>query len=132
LLGAVIEGTHNHILAANRMHEPMGIRADIVGPLCIPSVLRTDCPLPGLVIGEVIAILDAGMYAESDSHQLNWMPRPATVMVKDQEFGLVRAAETLESIFATQRLPKWLQGETVFSSRFRARAIAGDREPRGL
>jgi len=128
LLGAAIEGTHNHILAATRMHEPIEIMADIVGPLCIPSVLRADCPLPDLVTGEVIAILDAGMYAESDSHQLNWMPRPATVMVKGQEAGLARAAETLDSIFATQRLPKWLQGETVSSSRFRARAIAGDRK----
>jgi len=33
--------------------------------------------------GDIIAILDAGMYAESDSNQLNWIPRPATVMVKD-------------------------------------------------
>ncbi|GIS89965.1 MAG: hypothetical protein CM1200mP20_00060 [Pseudomonadota bacterium] len=50
-------------------------------------------------------ILDAGMYAESDSHQLNWIPRPATVMVNNDEVGLVRATETLDSIFATQRLP---------------------------
>ena len=128
LLGAAIEGTHNHILAATRMHEPIALKADIVGPLCIPSVLRADCPLPDLDSGDLIVILDAGMYAESDSHQLNWIPRPATVMVNNDEVGLVRATETLDSIFATQRLPRWLQCESVPSSRFRQRAIEGDQE----
>ena len=128
LLGAAIEGTHNHILAATRMHEPIVLKADVVGPLCIPSVLRSDCPLPDLDNGDLIVILDAGMYAESDSHQLNWIPRPATVMVNRKEVGLVRAAETLDSIFATQRLPQWLQGGSVPPSRFRQRAIEGDRE----
>ena len=66
------------------------------------------------------------MYAESDSHQLNWIPRPATVMVKGSEVGVVRAAETLDDLFATQRLPKWLRGANAPASRYRARAIGRD------
>ena len=123
MLGAAIEGTHNHVLSATRMRAPMDTTADVVGPLCIPSVLRKDCPLPELTVGDAIAILDAGMYAESDSHQLNWIPRPATVMVRGSEIGLVRAAETLDSIFATQRLPAWLRSVNTPPSKHRERAI---------
>ena len=126
LLGAAIEGTRNHVLAATRMNERLGTVADVVGPLCIPCVLRSDCRLPDVGAGDVIAILDAGMYAESDSHQLNWIPRPATVMVRGSEIGVVRAAETLDDLFATQRLPQWLQGANEPSSRYRARAIQRD------
>ena len=128
LLGAAIEGTHNDKLAATRMREPLQTTADIVGPLCIPSVLRNDCVLPDVEAGDPIAILDAGMYAESDSHQLNWIPRPATVMVRGDDVGVVRAAETLDSIFDTQRIPSWLQGVNTPPSRYRERAIANDRE----
>ena len=123
LLGAAIEGTHNHVLAATRMKEHLDTVADVVGPLCIPCVLRNDCRLPDVGPGDVIAILDAGMYAESDSHQLNWIPRPATVMVRGSEVGVVRAAETLDDLFATQRLPQWLQGANTPPSRYRAQAI---------
>ena len=52
-------------------NERLGTVADVVGPLCTPCVLRGDCRLPDVGAGDVIAILDAGMYAESDSHQLN-------------------------------------------------------------
>ncbi|MBS37218.1 MAG: diaminopimelate decarboxylase [Thiotrichales bacterium] len=123
LLGAAVEGTFNHMLAATRMHDSLTVQTDVVGPLCIESVLREDCRLPDVERGDVIAILDAGMYAESDSHQLNWLPRPATVMVRDHEVGVVRAAETLESIFETQRLPVWLRGVNVPPSSYRKHAI---------
>ena len=123
LLGAAVEGTFNHMLAATRMHDSLTVQTDVVGPLCIESVLREDCRLPDVERGDVIAILDAGMYAESDSHQLNWLPRPATVMVRDHEVGVVRAAETLDSIFATQRLPVWLRGVNAPPSSYRKHAI---------
>ena len=128
LLGAAVEGTYNHMFAATRMHEPLENTMDVVGPLCIESVLREDCTLPDVGAGDVVVILDAGMYAESDSHQLNWIPRPATIMVKGKEVGLVRAAETLDSIFATQRLPSWLRSDNAPSSVYRQRAIAADYE----
>ena len=123
LIGAVVEGTYNCVVSATKMWEQIKDKADVVGPLCIPSVLHADCPLPPVTKGDIIAILDAGMYAESDSNQLNWIPRPATVMVKDNLVGLVRQAETLESIFSTQRLPEWLQETTEFCSMYRNRVL---------
>ncbi len=128
LIGTGEEGTCNTVLAATRMNEPTTLCADVVGPICIPSVLGRDTSLPELSPGDVVAILDAGMYAESDSHQLNWVPRPASVMVRDGEVGLIRAAETLDGLFANQRIPLWLQTPNLMqTSRFRERAIMASR-----
>ena len=123
LIGAAVEGTCNQVISATRMYEGASETADVVGPLCIPSVLAADCRLPSVVAGDVLAILDAGMYAESDSNQLNWIPRPATIMVKGEQSGLVREAETLETIFSSQRLPEWLQTSSTFPSRYRHHAL---------
>jgi diaminopimelate decarboxylase len=123
LIGSGPEGTANHVLAATRMNAPLDCRADVVGPICIPSVLAADCLLPALTAGDLIAILDTGMYAESDSHQLNWMTRPATVMVKDRQAAVIRMAETLDYMFANQRIPSWLADPEVPATRFRDRAL---------
>lgn len=128
LIGSGAEGTSNIVLAATRMRDPLALTADVVGPICIPSVLASKCRLPAVQAGDIIAILDAGMYAESDAHNLNWMPRPAAVMVSGKEIALVRAAETLESMFALQRLPSWLQTPVAATSSFRDRAIRAGRE----
>ncbi len=129
LIGAGEEGTRNLVIAASSMKSTMSLRADVVGPICIPSVLDEDCSLPELSRGSLVAILDAGMYAESDSHQLNWVPRPATVMVRGSEAAIIRAAETLDSLFANQRIPAWLEGTNAPPSPWRERAIAAGREP---
>jgi diaminopimelate decarboxylase len=126
LLGTGAEGTTNHVLAASRMLQPLVQRADVVGPICIPSVMAEDCALPALEAGDLIAILDAGMYAESDSHQLNSIPRPATIMVRGDEAAVIRKGETLETLFANQCLPDWLADPAVPVTPFRARALAGD------
>ncbi|MBM3585622.1 MAG: diaminopimelate decarboxylase [Alphaproteobacteria bacterium] len=129
LLGNGMEGTLNHVIAASRMHEPLAMTADVVGPICIPSVMGAGCRMPELRAGDLIAILDAGMYTESDAHNLNWMPKPATVMVRGSEAGLVRAGETYEHMFRTQRLPVWLRQQDGPASRFRDAAIKGGPTP---
>lgn len=68
--------------------------------------------------GDFVAILDAGIYAESDVHGFNGMPKPATVMVRRSEVGLVHAAETPEAMFAEQRMPEWLCGVKEPPARF--------------
>jgi diaminopimelate decarboxylase len=47
-----------------------------------------------------------GHYAESQASQFNSLPRPATVLVKDGEAELIKRAETVEDVFATQILPE--------------------------
>jgi diaminopimelate decarboxylase len=50
--------------------------------------------------------MDVGHYAESQASQFNSLPRPATVLVKDGQSELIKRAETVEDVFATQILPE--------------------------
>jgi diaminopimelate decarboxylase len=59
--------------------------------------------------GDLIAVLDAGMYAETTSTQFNGMPRPATVLVSGRSHELIKRRETVEDIFALHRIPERLR-----------------------
>ncbi|WP_306681644.1 diaminopimelate decarboxylase family protein [Pseudogemmobacter lacusdianii] len=94
-----------HVLPADRMHAPYEATTDIVGPTCIPSLLAGGRPMPDLKRGDVVAFLDAGMYAEVISNQFNGMPRPANVLVAAGRADLIRRRETYADIFGTHLVP---------------------------
>jgi diaminopimelate decarboxylase len=96
----------HHVLAACGMHRPFAERGSLVGPTCTVSLLAGDWPVPqDLRSGEPIALLDAGMYAETTSNQLNGIPRPATVLVGDGAADVIKERETVEDVFAKSRIP---------------------------
>lgn len=105
-------GSHYHIVAAQDMDRPQSMSSMVVGPTCVHSVLGVDRRLPELKRGEVLAILDAGMYAETASTQFNGVPRPATVLVSGSRLDLIKERETIQDVFHKHRIPE----------RFRARA----------
>lgn len=99
-----------HILPANRMHEPFEVTYQVVGGTCFRSVLGADRRLPVLSRGDVLAILDCGMYAEVFSNQLHGIPRPAGVLVSvDGEMELIREAETISDVFGRHIMPQRLR-----------------------
>jgi hypothetical protein len=57
----------------------------------------------------VIAFLDAGMYAETVSTQLNGVPRPATVLVDGDRVEVIKQRETVRDVFARHRIPPRLR-----------------------
>jgi diaminopimelate decarboxylase len=79
---------------------------EIAGPICIPSIWESAATMPALEPKDVLAIMDVGHYAESQASQFNSLPRPATVLVKDGQAELIKRAETVEDVFATQILPE--------------------------
>jgi diaminopimelate decarboxylase len=91
------------------MHREATERVIVVGETCIDSVFSPDCPMPPLEPGEPVAILDAGMYAETASTQLNGIPRPATVLVNGSSSDIVKARESVDDVFARHRIPDWLR-----------------------
>jgi len=95
-------------LPASRMHEPLDISADVVGSLCMGEPLSRSCHLPALGRGDVVAFLDAGMYAEVASTQYNAIPRPATVLTTPDVVDLIKVRETVDDIFAHHRIPERL------------------------
>ena len=99
----------HHILPATRMDAPMDETVQVVGGTCIPSVLGADRMLPHLHPGDVLAVLDAGMYAEAISTQFNALGRPASVMVSADGAHLVKRRETVADLFAHHLIPGYLQ-----------------------
>lgn len=96
------------ILPATRMNAPLAQTADVVGPTCIPSLLGAGRPLPVLERGDILAILDAGMYAEALANQFNGMARPANVLLSPGGAAIIRQRESFEDIYALQRIPPHL------------------------
>jgi diaminopimelate decarboxylase len=87
------------------MNAPYALHADLVGPTCIPSVIGSDRALPELAEDDIVAILDAGMYAEAIANQFNATPRPASVLVNAGEATLVKRRETIADLFARHIVP---------------------------
>jgi diaminopimelate decarboxylase len=106
-----IETAHSsyHVLPATRMYNAAREPVDIVGPLCTGAPLGAARQMPILERGDVLAILDAGMYAEAASTQFSAMPRPATVLVDGADADVVTTRETIEDVLARYRLPDRLK-----------------------
>jgi diaminopimelate decarboxylase len=69
--------------------------------------------MPDLRRGEILAVLDAGCYAESYANHLNSIPLPAAVLINDGKVDLIRKAETIEYMFANQVIPERLKASKV-------------------
>lgn len=100
-----------HILPATRMDAPIEETVEIVGGTCIPSVLGSQRPMPVLAAGDVVTVLDAGMYAEAISNQFNALGRPATVLISDAGVNVIKRRETIADVFAQHVVPAHLQVE---------------------
>ena len=106
-------GSAYHVLAASGMGRPYAEAVQIVGPTCIDSRIADDWPVPDLRRGDPIAVLDAGMYAESTATQFNSMPRPATILIGDDTIDVIRRRETVDDVFATTSVPNRLRAAAI-------------------
>jgi diaminopimelate decarboxylase len=78
-------------------------RYDVVGPVCESSdVLGSDREL-AIETGDLLAILSAGAYGMAMSSNYNSRPRPAEVMVDRGRAVLIRARESVDSLFALEK-----------------------------
>ena len=78
---------------------------EVVGPVCESGdFLGHDRDL-ALRQGDLLAILSAGAYGMSMSSNYNTRPRAAEVMVDGERCHLIRQRETVEQLFALERIP---------------------------
>lgn len=105
-----IESGHFYytVLPANRMFDPADTTAEIVGSTCFRSIIAAQRQMPALRRGDIVAILDAGMYAEVFSNQFNGVARPAGVLLSGHGVDVIRQRETIDDVFRHHRVPDWL------------------------
>lgn len=109
LLRPSIYGAYHDILPAQRRQRG-DIVADVVGPICESGdFLARDRHLGRLDQGELLAVLSAGAYGFSMSSNYNARPRVVEVLVKGDEFHVIRERETYADLVAGECIPPFLE-----------------------
>ncbi len=86
------------------------IKADIVGPICESSdFLAKDREIESLKTGELMAVMSAGAYGFTMSSNYNSRPRAAEIMVKGDQYRVIRARETYEDLIRGESIPDFLE-----------------------
>ena len=82
---------------------------DVVGPICESGdFLAKDRSLPVIKPGEYLAVLGAGAYGFSMSSNYNSRPRAAEVIVRGNDYFVVRERETYSELVKGEKVPRWL------------------------
>jgi len=77
---------------------------DVVGPVCETGDFLAHDRRLAAVAGDLLAVMSAGAYAMSMSSNYNSRPRAAEVMVAGPADFLVRERETVDELFAKERV----------------------------
>ena len=78
---------------------------DVVGPVCESADFLAKDRRLAVDAGDLLAIMSAGAYGMVMSSNYNSRPRAAEVLVRGDRADLVRSRETIEQLFALERLP---------------------------
>jgi diaminopimelate decarboxylase len=85
------------------------VRADLVGPICeTGDTFARDRALPALQPGDLAAFMTAGAYGAVMSSVYNSRDLVAEVLVRGDQFAVVRRRWTIEEQMALEAMPDWL------------------------
>jgi len=83
--------------------------ADVVGPVCESGdYLALGRDLPGVVAGDLLAVMSAGAYGAVQSGTYNTRLLIPEVLVKADAFAVVRPRPDYEDVIGLDRVPAWL------------------------
>ena len=107
--GGRFEHHLHHYLLANRTEAKMVGKADVIGRSCYSDRLLPLVPFPEVEAGDILALLDTGAYQEVSMSNFDALPRPATVLVTDDQTAVIRRRETEADVFSRDVIPEHLQ-----------------------
>jgi diaminopimelate decarboxylase len=82
---------------------------DVVGPVCESGdYLALGRSLPSLKAGDLIAVMSAGAYGAVQACTYNTRPLVPEVLVRDNDYAVIRARESYEAMIARDVMPDWL------------------------
>ncbi len=85
-------------------------KADVVGPICeTGDFLARDRDLPAYAPGDLMAVMSSGAYGFTMSSNYNSRPRAAEVLVKDDQYYIIRARENYETLIRDESIPDFLE-----------------------
>uniref|UniRef100_UPI0034DEAAF6 diaminopimelate decarboxylase n=1 Tax=Candidatus Thiodubiliella endoseptemdiera TaxID=2738886 RepID=UPI0034DEAAF6 len=113
---AIVDGAMNDLLRPsfyNAFHNVLPVNKnatgtqaqwDLVGPICETGDFLAKNRDLSLREGDYLALMSAGAYGFTMSSNYNSRPRVAEVMVLNENHQLVRERETVQDLFAQERL----------------------------
>ncbi len=107
-------GAHHDILpvtrkAAQATEQEMQ-KADVVGPICeTGDFLAKDRQLPVFNQGDLMAVMSSGAYGFTMSSNYNSRPRAAEVLVKEDQYYVIRERENYETLIRDESIPDFLE-----------------------
>ena len=106
LNGGVMENNFHHYEVANKVNLPKDQVADVVGQSCYGDRILPFAKVPLLEEGDIFALLDTGAYQEVSASNFNALPRPGTIMVKDDSSEWIKLPEKIDDVFRRDRVPQ--------------------------
>ena len=84
--------------------------ADVVGPVCESGdFLAQDRDLPEPAVGDLLAVMSAGAYGAVQAGTYNSRLLAPEVLVKGDEFAVVRPRRTFDELIGLDAVPEWLR-----------------------
>ena len=109
MAGGVYEYNFHEFRIANKVNDPLKHVADIVGHSCYADRILPLVRVPDMEEGDVVALLDMGAYQEVSASNFNALPRPAVILVKDDQAEIIKHAESIEDVYRRDRIPARFQ-----------------------
>jgi diaminopimelate decarboxylase len=107
---ALYESWHEIVPVREPAAGAARVTYDVVGPVCESSDLfAANRALPALKSGDLVAILTAGAYGAVMASAYNARPAAPEVLVRGDEWGIVRARQDHDQLIAQDTIPVWLR-----------------------
>jgi len=109
LIRPTLYEAHHDILPVVKIVGERSMVADVVGPVCESGdYLALDRTLPAPKAGDLLAIMTAGAYGAVQSGTYNTRPLVPEVLVKDDQYAVVRPRVEVEQLIGLDRQAPWL------------------------
>jgi diaminopimelate decarboxylase len=110
LIRPAMYGAHHDIIPLQEAQAAaIAQPVDIVGPVCESGdTFAKARPMPALAPGDLVAFRSAGAYGAVMSSEYNTRPLIPEVLVKDDQYAVIRPRPSFDEIINRDKLPEWL------------------------
>ncbi|MFD1880175.1 diaminopimelate decarboxylase [Paracoccus pacificus] len=110
LLRPAMYGAHHDIVPLRESVPGAEVHAyDVVGPVCeTGDTFSKGVELPEMQAGDLVAFRSAGAYGAVMASEYNTRPLVPEVLVRGDQFAVIRARPTIDQILSRDTIPEWL------------------------
>ena len=109
LIRPTLYDAHHEIWPVEKKPSGQRFRADVVGPVCESGdFLAVDREMMEPAEGALLAVMSAGAYGAVQAGTYNTRALVPEVLVKGDEWALIRPRLEVDQLIALDRMPDWL------------------------